>query len=89
MACLHQVLSEQKQTVSTLVVGKTGSLVVNSSGTDVSFSMDISHGPARRFLQEEHFEWDKSRILVIPCDDESIALNIEKSMHDEYGLFYS
>ena len=38
--------------IKPLVVGKSGSLLVNSSGSDLSFSTDINDGPARRFLAE-------------------------------------
>ena len=35
-----------------LVVGKTGSTLVNSNGIDVNFSEEINDGPARKFLNE-------------------------------------
>jgi len=42
--------NKNKNKIEPLVVGKTGSLLVNISGTDVDFSEDENDGPARRFL---------------------------------------
>ena len=72
-----------------LVVGKTGSRLVNCSGTDVLFSMDVSHGPARKFLNETNVCWDKTKILVIPCETEEQALNTESKIIKTYSLFES
>ena len=44
-----------------LVVGKSGSKLVNSKGSDVNFSTNIKHCPARRFLNEENLDWDKTK----------------------------
>lgn len=63
-----------------LVVGKSGTTLVKLSYSDLSFSTDVSDGPARRFLMEEQVEWDKESILVLPCQSESEALYIESSI---------
>ena len=75
--------------VKPLVVGKTGSLLVNFSGTDVCFSTDISHGPARYFLYENNLKWDKTKILIISCETEEKALDVEKGIQIKYNLFES
>lgn len=75
--------------IKPLVVGKSGSLLVNISGSDVSFSTDPNDGPARKFLKEENLEWCKTQILVIPFETEIEVLNIEKELKNNYSLFYS
>lgn len=72
-----------------LVVGKTGSLLVNNNGTDLSFSIDIIDGPARRFLYENLLEWNKTQILIIPVETEQEAFDLEKEIQIKYNLFGS
>ena len=72
-----------------LVVGKTGSKLVNKSGTDVCFSTDISDGPARRFLSEENLEWDKTVIAICKCESELEAYQLEMNIANTFGLFES
>ena len=72
-----------------LVVGKTGSRLVNINGTDVSFSTNINDGPARRFLYENDLSWDKTKISIIKCSNEKEALELEKEILETFGLFSS
>lgn len=72
-----------------LVIGKSGSLLVNASGSDLSFSTDVKDGPARRFLLEEGLEWCKTQIAILPCISEQNALNKEKENKEKFNLFYS
>lgn len=72
-----------------LVVGKTGSRLVNKAGTDVSFSTDITDGPARIFLYENNLTWYKTKISIIKCNSEKEALEIEKEISEKFGLFSS
>ena len=72
-----------------LVVGKTGSKLVNKSGTDVCFSTDISDGPARRFLSEENLDWDKTVIAICKCESELEAYQLESEIEKCYNLFRS
>ena len=72
-----------------LVSGKTGSLLVNSSGSDVNFSEDISHGPARKLLKENNLEWDKTQILIISANSENGAYIIKKYLKNNYNLLSS
>ena len=80
---------DKQNNVKPLVVGKSGSLLVNSVGSDVSFSEDENHGPARKFLLDNKLEWDKTQILVIPCNNESEALENESIIQERYNLFSS
>lgn len=72
-----------------LVVGKSGSLLVNNSGSDLSFSTDISSGPARVFLSETNQTWDKTTVLIIPQNDEKSAFIYELNIAKEFNLFES
>ena len=75
--------------INPLVVGKSGSLNVNSSGSDLNFSENEEDGPSRRFLKEENYQWYKTQILIIPTNNEQEAFDIEKEIRDKYNLFYS
>ena len=72
-----------------LVCGKSGSLLVNNRGSDVSFSIDINDGPARRFLAENNFKWDKTRIAILKCNSENEAYKKEEFYLKELNLFGS
>ena len=72
-----------------LVCGKSGSKLVNVSGSDVSFSTDINHGSARRFLQEEGFEWCKTQIAILKCGSEEESYEKELFYTKELKLFRS
>ena len=47
-----------------LVVGKSGSPLVNACGTDISFSYDTDHGPARKLINDLNLKWKDDCILV-------------------------
>ena len=72
-----------------LVACKSGSLLVNSYGTDVLFAISDTHGPGRRFLNENNLDWDQTKILVIPCKDENDAFRVESELQNIHGLFGS
>lgn len=72
-----------------LVVGKSGSLNVNNSGSDISFSTDINDGPSRKFLYDINASWDKTRILIIKAKSERQALYYEYKISNIYNLFES
>ena len=80
---------DENNEIKPLVCGKTGSKLVNVSGSDVSFSTDMKYGPARRFLQEEGFEWCKTQIAILKCDSEEEAYEKELSYIKELNLFRS
>lgn len=76
--------------IKPLVVGKSGSLLVNSNGSDVNFSEDVNHGPARRFINEtEGVVWCKTKIAICKCKTEQEALKLEKELQCKYNLFGS
>ena len=82
-------IDNKKKTIRPLVVGKSGSLLVNSSGSDLSFSTDINDGPARKFLNDENLQWDKTQILIIKAKSEQQALFYEWKIAYVYELFES
>lgn len=75
--------------IKPLVVGKSGSILVNSSGSDVSFSVEVENGPARRFLHENGLQWCKTRIAIMKCKDEIDAYSKEKYWMRKLNLFGS
>lgn len=72
-----------------LVVGKSGSLLVNNNGSDISFSMDINDGPARRFLNEEDLQWNKTQIAICKCESEEKAFELESKLKKKLDIFGS
>lgn len=80
---------DRNDNIHPLVVGKSGSLNVNNNGSDVSFSTDINDGPARKFLNDENLQWDKTQILIIKAKSERQALFYEWKIADVYELFES
>lgn len=72
-----------------LVVGKSGSLLVNSSGSDLNFSTDIGHGPARRFLSKHKLKWNYDIIAIRKCRNEKDAYEKETIIMNKYGLYGS
>ena len=74
-----------------LVCGKSGSLLVNSNGSDLSFSTDINDGPARRFLAENSgkYLWDKTKVAILACSSEKEAYELERKYLEELNIFGS
>ena len=87
--CYVKFFIDQLGCIKPLVVGKSGSLNVNATGSDVSFSEDPNDGPARRFLTESNLVWDKTKILIIKAESEQQALFYEWKISYVYGLFGS
>ena len=79
----------KNKVIKPLVCGKSGSLLVNSSGSDISFSTDINDGPARRFLIENNYQWDKTKIAILKCNFEQEAYEKEKYYKNKFNLFGS
>lgn len=80
---------DSKGLIRPLVVGKSGSLLVNSYGSDVNFSESESDGPARRYLTDNGLSWDKTQILVIKAKSEKQALFFENRIANIFNLFES
>ena len=72
-----------------LVVGKSGSTLVNVGGSDVNFSTDVDDGPARRYLKDGGFNWCFGQILVLPVNDEEEAYRVEHEVTLQTHLFQS
>ena len=87
--CYIKFYINRNDNIRPLVVGKSGSLNVNNNGSDVSFSTDINDGPARKFLNDENLQWDKTQILIIKAKSERQALFYEWKIADVYELFES
>ena len=82
---------DAKNNPKPLVCGKSGSLLVNSNGSDLSFSTDINDGPARRFLAENNgkYLWDKTKVAILPCSFEKEAYELENKYLSLLHLFGS
>lgn len=74
---------------SPLVVGKSGSILVNSNGSDLSFDRNKNGGPARQLLIETNTNWKRTNIEIITANDEIDALNTELYLQNLYGIFGS
>ena len=73
-----------------LVVGKSGSKSVNSSGTDLNFSNNVEDGEARRFLSEnKDLEWEKRFVMIKSCFTEKGAYKLESKIKRKFDLFSS
>lgn len=82
-------IDPKTKNIRPLVIGKSGSKFVNSSGSDLSFSTDINDGPARQFLYDIGSSWDKTQVLIIKAKSEQQALFYEWKISDVYRLFES
>lgn len=71
-----------------LVVGKSGSKLVNLKGSDIAF-MYKGDTPARSLLRDNGLLWDTTKILVIPAISDLEALKLEKTLANNHKLFYS
>jgi hypothetical protein len=77
-----------------LVAGKSGSKNVIGK-SDLIFSTNHEHGPARQWLIEEKKEWCQTQVLVIAANaeedkkNEYEALQIERYLKETFNLFES
>lgn len=72
-----------------LVAGKTGSLLVNKSGTDVCFSTNTNDGKSKIFLSDSNLSWNTSIIAIKRFDLEKDAYKFETETAKHFNLFYS
>lgn len=56
--------------IKPIVAGKSGSIKVNSSGSDLSFSTDVKHGISKQFLSYNKFDWHYEHIMIRKCKNE-------------------
>lgn len=69
-----------------LVVAKTGTLIVNKTGSDINFNYNINSA-SRQFLLENKLSWDTSRISIKGFKTENDALRFEKQLLLNTNLF--
>lgn len=72
-----------------IVIGKSGSLKVNASGSDLNFSLGIEDGPARKFLQENDLLWNYDFIYLRKCRSEKAAYREEAKFARKWSLYGS
>lgn len=80
---------EIENKIKPLQVCKSGSMIVNKSGSDVGFSTNINHGAARIFLNENNLRWHIEKILIFPTKTEKEAYELERLLIKRFGLFSS
>lgn len=77
-----------------LLAGKSASRNVILK-SDLNFSINPNHGPARQFLKEENLEWCQTEILIIGSlavdnkDNRTEAYKIEEALKEMFNLFGS
>ena len=78
-----------KGAIKPIVVGKSGSLNVNYSGSDLNFSVNNNDGPARQFINLNNFSWNYDIIFVRKVRNEKEAYRIENKIMNKFDLFGS
>ena len=82
-------INDKKNKSIPLVCGKSVSLLVNNSGSDLSFSTDINDGLARRFLADNNYQCDKTKIAILKCNSEKEIYEKENYYINKLKLFNS
>ena len=72
-----------------LVVGKSGSLLVNSNGSDLSFDRKEDGGPARQLLIDTSSNWNRTMVEILKVNSELEALDLEYSLQLKFKIFGS
>jgi hypothetical protein len=80
--CAYAKFGTNGKNLIPLVSGKSGSLLVNDSGHDLSFSTEREDGPARCYIMDHNLKWYQKAIIVVPALDEQNALDIEENLHN-------
>lgn len=75
--------------INPIVVGKSGSKLVNSNGSDLNFSTDIKDGLARKLIKESNSEWYYDHIMIKKVKNEREAYTLERKIMEKYNLFGS
>lgn len=70
-----KMYKDENNNILPLVCGESGSFNVNSSGCDLSFSKDINHGPSRKFLFENNFDYFYDQVLLIKTNSKNESKN--------------
>ena len=85
-----KLIITQDEQIIPIVVGKSGSLLVNNNGSDLNFSLREKDGPSRKLIKESngYLDWYREEILILSLSNEKEAYKIEKYLHS-YGLLSS
>lgn len=75
--------------IKPIVIGKSGSMLVNYSGSDLNFSTSIKDGPARQFLHLRKLNWHYDNIMIRKCKNEKHAYELETYFMNKFDLFSS
>lgn len=80
---------DKNNKIRPIVVGKSGSLKVNASGSDLNFSLNNEDGPSRRFINSSNSNWCYDFIMIRRVRTEKKAYNLERKIMNKYGFFGS
>lgn len=72
-----------------LVCGKSGSLLVNNSGSDLNFSTNIKDGPARLYLSQTKRQWCYDLIAIKKVNSQRQAYELESKIIKSLKIFGS
>ena len=72
-----------------LVVGKSGSSLVNNSGSDLNFSINPKDGPAREYLKETNRKWCYDLIAIKKLKNQKQAYKAESKIMNKLNIFGS
>lgn len=75
--------------IKPIVVGKSGSIKVNGTGSDLNFSTAFEDGTARQFMHYNNFTWHYEHIMIKKCKNEAHAYYIESKIKEKFDLFGS
>ena len=81
--------NEKKNKIRPIIVGKSGSLNVNSTGSDLNFSTSNNDGAARKFVNLNNFTWNCDFIMIKKVKSEDQAFYQEKKIMEKFDLFGS
>lgn len=86
---IKMITDNGSKKLAPIVAGKSGSQLVNR-GSDVSFSLKIKDGPSRKLIKEsESIDWYREEIIIIKCETEKEALDVERKLQIKLGLLGS
>ena len=75
--------------IKPIVCGKSGSMLVNGSGSDLNFSTAFEDGTARKFMYYNKFQWHYEHIMIKKCRNQKHAYFIETKILNKFDLFGS
>ena len=80
---------QNKNNFKPLVIGKSGSLKANPSGSDLNFSTNVKDGLARQLLFKENKTWSYDFIYIKKCFTEKDAYKKESKFMKKFDLYGS